>query len=794
MTTTTEPRGDVLPPLPYRIDPESESETIVHLEQQLAALEQQRLQEAQDWADTDSTVRAIAKRVLPAEWVDGSPEAIPPIAEIVERLEQQLSTVTGERDRIIKSLAREEREHLGTIESRDVAEEILNTMTAMILREDIDWPDHYRKWKEAENELSDILHAVRSDQKRAEGTGDVPDAPEIQEDVGRYGKFVDLITPPMTECEIVGLPSVEESLSDLLQAAEQQVRELQERLAGMEQSRRSWEIIYDRRHKKALEAECLLATTEQALAAARVENEMERMEIRPTMQPTPTSCFRACVATILGLGVDDVPKCCDGNSWDWEAFQEWLADTRQMQAVEVHLEAASCGVIYPIPRRIPVIVTGKSKRPCPSGRHAVVAMTVGMDGFELLHDPHPSSDGLDGEPTHVVFFCQMKPDATTPEPSGDVREPDLKDLAADFATEWCDGDYGEIRHAAYEMLQAACDPLQQRLAALEQQRLQEATDWADTDTTVRTIAKRVLPAEWVDGSPEAIPAVVDIVERLEQQLAAERESHEAEFNSMRNEIIGLKTTLAETRNAHDATKKTLSDTTIELGRANARGDLAEQQVASLQKRLEADPRCTVDMGFEDSPAGHRKHLWLNPSDVREYVDGLRDELSHAEAACDQFAHEQERDKARIAELQAGMEQLARERDELKRRYYRLHAVAADSQNANLDPDRHEKLTAFLKLFPPALTELSARDNMLRRREHPGEFESEEATFYREEAATLREQVATLQGALESAKHFIRKGIEVRMIDQWPVLQRLLPEVMANIEAALAASQPTEGSP
>lgn len=132
--------------------------------------------------------------------------------------------------------------------------------------------------------------------------------------------------------------------------------------------------------------------------------------ITPTPQPTPTSCFRACVATIFGVPVDDVPKCCDGDSWDWTAFQRWLARHLGMQAVELWLNPDR-PILYPVPFRIPVIVTGPSPRPCLSGRHAVVGVTKGLDGFEMLHDPHESGEFLGGDPTHVVFFALIDPKA-----------------------------------------------------------------------------------------------------------------------------------------------------------------------------------------------------------------------------------------------------------------------------------------------------------------------------------------------------------------------------------------------
>lgn len=124
----------------------------------------------------------------------------------------------------------------------------------------------------------------------------------------------------------------------------------------------------------------------------------------PVKQTTPTNCFQACVATILGLPIDEVPEACDGAKWDWDKFQDWLAG-RGFQAIEITFENG--GTIYPVRKPVPCIVTGNSPRECVTGRHAVVGELLGLEGFRLLHDPNPSEMWLDGEPTHAVFFVSI---------------------------------------------------------------------------------------------------------------------------------------------------------------------------------------------------------------------------------------------------------------------------------------------------------------------------------------------------------------------------------------------------
>lgn len=121
-------------------------------------------------------------------------------------------------------------------------------------------------------------------------------------------------------------------------------------------------------------------------------------------QTRPTNCFQACVATLLGIPIDEVPDACDGAKWDWDAFQDWLA-SRGLQAIEIGF--GNGGTIYPVRQPVPCIVTGLSPRECTTGRHAVVGELLGLEGFRLLHDPHPSELWIDGEPTHAVFFVSI---------------------------------------------------------------------------------------------------------------------------------------------------------------------------------------------------------------------------------------------------------------------------------------------------------------------------------------------------------------------------------------------------
>lgn len=120
-------------------------------------------------------------------------------------------------------------------------------------------------------------------------------------------------------------------------------------------------------------------------------------------QTTPTNCFRACVATVLNIPIDDVPEACDGDKWDWEYFQDWLS-TRNLQAIEMTF--LNGGTMYPVRKPVLCIATGPSPR-TPGVQHAVVAEFIGLEGFRLLHDPHPEELWIDGQPTHATFFVNI---------------------------------------------------------------------------------------------------------------------------------------------------------------------------------------------------------------------------------------------------------------------------------------------------------------------------------------------------------------------------------------------------
>jgi hypothetical protein len=113
-------------------------------------------------------------------------------------------------------------------------------------------------------------------------------------------------------------------------------------------------------------------------------------------------CFRACVASVLELELNEVPHFCE--SWDnWYAlFQEWVTD-RGLVAVEVKIDRPEC---LAATNGLMCILSGKTSES--SVLHSVVGRYVHGVGFELLHDPHSRGEFFNGlEPDWVMFLLRV---------------------------------------------------------------------------------------------------------------------------------------------------------------------------------------------------------------------------------------------------------------------------------------------------------------------------------------------------------------------------------------------------
>lgn len=106
------------------------------------------------------------------------------------------------------------------------------------------------------------------------------------------------------------------------------------------------------------------------------------------------NCFQACVASILELPLEDVPHFCEGDNPRWLLdLEEWL---RPRGLAPMLVQAEGCPALDDAYG----LLGGPSPRGC---NHSVV-----VRGVEVVHDPHPSREGL-LEARDYLFFVQLQP-------------------------------------------------------------------------------------------------------------------------------------------------------------------------------------------------------------------------------------------------------------------------------------------------------------------------------------------------------------------------------------------------
>jgi hypothetical protein len=122
-------------------------------------------------------------------------------------------------------------------------------------------------------------------------------------------------------------------------------------------------------------------------------------------------CFRACVASILELPIEDVPNWAAEGRGVVHAAMDWIHN-RGHACLNIQWEPEyekhqylSTGM-----ERVYCILGGVSPRSTPESRlyHAVVGHAAGWS-FEIDHDPHPSRAGIVGEPINAVWIFRGIP-------------------------------------------------------------------------------------------------------------------------------------------------------------------------------------------------------------------------------------------------------------------------------------------------------------------------------------------------------------------------------------------------
>ena len=113
-------------------------------------------------------------------------------------------------------------------------------------------------------------------------------------------------------------------------------------------------------------------------------------------------CFTACVASLLGLELEDVPCFWTDDKGMSCSAKEWLKRQGYVWW-ELKWDREDLGTQH---EPVPAIVTGKSPR---GVMHAIICEFFTMNGFHALlplHDPHPSGAGIK-EPLWMGFLLPL---------------------------------------------------------------------------------------------------------------------------------------------------------------------------------------------------------------------------------------------------------------------------------------------------------------------------------------------------------------------------------------------------
>jgi hypothetical protein len=136
-----------------------------------------------------------------------------------------------------------------------------------------------------------------------------------------------------------------------------------------------------------------------AFAAARRTTTVAHRVHQTILEPPHGNALQACAASILGLPLNLVPNfVVEVDHWD--AMLRFAA-LRGLTLIKVNLD----GGLLPHKTRPGTLCIARGSSPRGNHAHVTVAM-VTCDGraLELAHDPHPTGDGLAGEPSWAAFF------------------------------------------------------------------------------------------------------------------------------------------------------------------------------------------------------------------------------------------------------------------------------------------------------------------------------------------------------------------------------------------------------
>jgi len=136
------------------------------------------------------------------------------------------------------------------------------------------------------------------------------------------------------------------------------------------------------------------------------------------------NCFSTCIACLLNFHTDHVPNFVAKDKMWWMDFVTWMND-HGFSVVDVDMNVkGSWSASMACWAQCLCIVSGKSPRG--DFNHAVIGRMRGdtllageiPEGdfeieedqlYELVHDPHPSGEGIDGSPKSFTFLVPNDP-------------------------------------------------------------------------------------------------------------------------------------------------------------------------------------------------------------------------------------------------------------------------------------------------------------------------------------------------------------------------------------------------